>query len=68
MVSKKFREASISFGNTVIMDRNGLKSSNGKSQTGMGEETIGDKNPDPMNVDQYFKIYCEEERNKITEE
>lgn len=49
MVNKKFREVSISFGNTMTIDRNGLRSSNGKSQTGVDEDKVGDKDPDPVN-------------------
>lgn len=50
MVSKKFREASISFGNMVIMDRNG------KSQIRVDEEVVSEKDSDPVSTNQFFKI------------
>lgn len=51
MVNKKFREASISFGNMVIIDKNG------KSQIRVDEEIMSKKDSDPVSTNQFFKIY-----------
>lgn len=62
MVSKKFREASISFGNMVIMDRNG------KSQIRVDEEVVSEKDSDPVSTNQFSRFSVKEEREMMVEE
>lgn len=62
MMSKKFREVSISFGNMMTMDRNGFREvimvKAISRYSSVDEEVVGDKNPDLVSLDQSFEIYC----------